>query len=179
MQQAWLTIPHGTYAEKGYGQTGPTMPLQGPIRHDQVFKDLLRVWEIIDPSTSPTQVGTKMRDDAIEFVNKGYADGKWKVWADCHKLIDEQDGVGDATPEGMEAFSFETDGKDSDDDDGDGEGDDGGGPDETFGDGPDEPHGPDIGDDYDEGDDGSEGGDGPGGGTDGVSPSPMRRSQNL
>jgi hypothetical protein len=61
-----------------------------------------------------------------------------------------------------------TDGKDSDEEDGDGEGGDGGGPDETFGDGPDEPHGPDFGDGYDEGDDGSEAGDGPGGGTGGV-----------
>ena len=103
-----------------------------------------------------------MRDGAIAFVQKGDDGKKWTVWADCHKLIDEQDGGADATPEGMEAFGFDTDGKDGDGEDGDGEEGDGGGPDETFGDGPDEPHGPDIGDDYDEGDDGSEGGDGPG-----------------
>ena len=114
-----------------------------------------------------------MRDDAIAFVQKGYADKQWIVWADCHKLIDEQDGVRDATPEGMEAFGFDLHGKndehdDTDGEDGDSEDGDGGGPDETFGGGHDEPHGPDVGDDYDEGDDGSEGGDGPGGGTGGV-----------
>jgi hypothetical protein len=81
--------------------------MEGAISQGDLFKDLLRVWEQIEPSTSPTQVGTKMQEDAIGFVNQGYADKKWQVWADCHKLIDEQDGVGDATPEGMEAFSFD------------------------------------------------------------------------
>ena len=77
VQQAWLTIPHGDYAEKGYGQTGPAMPMQGAISQEQVFKDLLRVWKIIDPSTSPTQVGTTMRDEAIKFVKKRTC--RWQV----------------------------------------------------------------------------------------------------
>ena len=111
VQHAWCTIPHERFAEKGYKQTGPALPMPGAISQGDPFKELLRVWEIIDPSTSPTQVGTKMRDDAIAFVQKGYDDQKWTVWADCHILIDEQDGVADATPEGMEAFGVEPHGK--------------------------------------------------------------------
>ena len=169
VQAAWLSIPHARVAEKGHKQTGPALPLQGALSQEDLFKDLLRVWEVIDPSTSPTEVGTAMRDDAVAFVQKCKEEGKWLVWADCHKLIDDQDGLGDALPEGMDAFGFdahgeddeqnESDGEDTDDEDGGG-----GGPDEEYGGGPDEPYAPDGGDDYDDGDNGSgdDGDDGPG-----------------
>ena len=56
-----------------------------------------------------------MRDAAVQFVNAGYAAGKWTTWADAHLLIDEHDEEDDPTPEGMEAYSFHA--RDSDEED--------------------------------------------------------------
>ena len=80
------------------------MPMQGALSHDDLFKDLLHVWEQIDPSKTPTEVGTAIRDEAIAFVKKGFDEGKWRVWADCHKLIEEHEGIEEKAPDGMEAF---------------------------------------------------------------------------
>ena len=175
VQEVWLSVPHAKFAATGYKQTGPALPMQGAISQEDLFRDLLRVWEIIDPSTSPTQVGTKMRDDAVAFVQKGHEEGKWTAWADCHQLIEEQDCLADATPEGMEAFGFDAHGNDDDQHEPDEEGSDdedggGGGSDLEHGGGPDEPYGSDVCDEYDDGDDGSgdDGYGGLGGGTGGV-----------
>ena len=37
VQTAWLCIDHANVAEKGYKQTGPTMPLRGPVAVHDVF----------------------------------------------------------------------------------------------------------------------------------------------
>ena len=103
VQAAWTMIPHDHVAEKGYKQTGPAMPLKGPVKHKEVFGDLLTVMESIQEST-PQEVGMKLRDDAVAFVQDGYDKFLWRTWADCQKLITEQDGVDEAEAEGMEAF---------------------------------------------------------------------------
>ena len=73
VQAAWMAIPHSALAEKGYKQTGPTMPMTGPVNPEDVFKDLLTVLEAIDPSSTPTEVSLKkVREDAIDFVREGY-----------------------------------------------------------------------------------------------------------
>ena len=73
VQAAWMAIPHSALAEKGYKQTGPTMPVTGPVNPEDVFKDLLTVLEAIDPSSTPTEVSLKkVREDAIDFVREGY-----------------------------------------------------------------------------------------------------------
>ena len=41
VQAAWVGIDHNGLAEKGYKQTGPTMPMTGPVKPEDVFKDLL------------------------------------------------------------------------------------------------------------------------------------------
>ena len=134
VQEAWLSIDHARVAAKGYKQTGPALPLRGPIAPEDVYHDLLRVLEELEPSSSPLEVGMTLRDEAIAMVKKGHAAGKWTVWADCYTLIEDQDGVGEALEEGLEAYSAEVeeDGEagDDDDDDDDDEDDDeaGGGP---------------------------------------------------
>ena len=55
-QTAWLSIPHEAVARKGYKQTGPTMPLRGPVRPEDVFQDMLRAMEELDPSPTPSFV---------------------------------------------------------------------------------------------------------------------------
>ena len=106
VQTAWLSINHGRVAEKGYMQTGPSMPLTGSVAPSQVFGDLLRVMEELDASSIPTEVSMSLRDEAIAFVKKGFDEGKWTTWADCHKLI-EQHEDGELIEEGMEAFSYD------------------------------------------------------------------------
>ena len=58
----------------------------------------------IDPSKTPTEVGTAIRDGASAFVKKGFDEGTWRVWADCHKLIEWHEGSEEQLPEGMDAF---------------------------------------------------------------------------
>lgn len=42
---AWKNVNHERVAEIGYKQTGPTMPLDGPIAEENVFRDLLPIWQ--------------------------------------------------------------------------------------------------------------------------------------
>ena len=103
VQAAWQCIDHARVAEKGYKQSGPTMPLTGPVAPEDVFGDLLRVMDTIDGSTA-SEVGMTLRDKAVAFVKDGAAKNKWVGWGDCHKLIEEHDGLDEAAEEGMEAF---------------------------------------------------------------------------
>ena len=43
VQMTWMEIDHARVAEKGYKQTGPTMPLEGLVAPEDVFRDLLKV----------------------------------------------------------------------------------------------------------------------------------------
>ena len=144
VQTAWLSIDHARVAEKGYKQTGPTMPLTGTVAPEDVFKDLLRAMEEMDPSSNPLEVGMASRDKDVAFVREGWDAGKWTQWSDCHKLIQDQDGLEEALEyeealeEGLEGVEDCVDDEDSEptDDSGDendggdgGDGNDGGGPD--------------------------------------------------
>ncbi len=104
VQTAWLSIDHGSIAEKGYKQTGPTMPLTGPVAPVDFYKDLLHAMEELHPSPTPTEVDMTLRDKAVAFVQEGVDAGKWTRWSDCYKLIEEQDGLEDSLEEGLEAF---------------------------------------------------------------------------
>ena len=124
---AWRSISHDKVAEKGYKQTGPTMPLTGPVAPEDVFPDLLKVMEQLHPSLSPTEVNMKLRDDQVAFVKAEFEAGRITTWADAHMLIEDQDGAGEALAEGLEAFGVdakdtddEPDESESDDDDADG-----------------------------------------------------------
>ena len=76
VQTGWLSINHARVAEKGYKQTGPTMPLRGPVAVEDVFADLLRVMDELDGSSTPTEVGMTLRDEAVAFVRAGFDSGK-------------------------------------------------------------------------------------------------------
>jgi len=116
VETAWLSINHARVAEKGYKQTGPTMPLRGPVAADDVFHDLLRVMEALDTSSTPTEVGMTLRDEAVAYVREGFDSGKWATWDDCHKLIEEHDCIDEALGEGLEAFGVDPDDTDEDED---------------------------------------------------------------
>jgi hypothetical protein len=188
VQCAWAGIDHSVVAAKGYKQTGPTMPLTGPVHPSHVFTDLLKVIQSCDPTSTPLEVGMTLRDEAVAFVKDGFDSGKWRTWADCHKLIEEHVDGGPPLEEGLEAFGADPYDEDGGED-GDEAGDEDGGEDDgdTSGlsakppDGPsgaDGPEGPD-GPEHDEeglfgpddeygdagdGDDGEDGDDGAGGG---------------
>ena len=74
---------------------------------------MLGVLNRLEPSESPTNVGTQLRDDAIKYVRDGLPvmedgeeirPGKWSCWEDVHLLIEEHEDHS-AAMEGMEAYS--------------------------------------------------------------------------
>ena len=123
VQTAWLAIDHHGVAEKGYKQTGPGMALEGPVLPEDVFPDLLRALEELDPSPDPTEVSMKLRDEAVAYVHKGWREGRWSHWSDCHNLIQDQDGIDEALAEGLEAYDEAAEDTDDDGSDDDEEGD--------------------------------------------------------
>jgi len=123
VETMWRSIDHEGHAKKGYHQTGPTMPLRGPLAREDVWKDLLTVWDEIDPCEDLDGVGTSIRDEAVSFVEKGFAEGRLTTWADAPLVIEEQDDEDDPLPEGLEAFSPDYFPDDSDDEDDDDDGD--------------------------------------------------------
>ena len=77
VKTAWLSIDHARVAEIGYKQTGPTMQLRGPAPVEDVFQDWLRVVMELETSSTPTELGTSLRDHAVTFVREGFDSGKW------------------------------------------------------------------------------------------------------
>ena len=106
---AWRSIDHAHVAQKGYKQTGPAMPLRGPVAVEDVYADLLKVMEQLDNSGTALEVGTTLRDNAVAFVKAEYEAGRLKTWADCQNLIEEHDCLEEAAAEGMEAFGASPD----------------------------------------------------------------------
>ena len=94
VQTMWEQINHARIAERGYQQTGPTMPLEGPVSRSDVQEDLLTVFDKIEAPAGDV-VGVQMRDDAVAYVNKLYNEGLLKVWDDVHLLIEQHDGETD------------------------------------------------------------------------------------
>jgi len=103
---AWKMLNHKSISEKGYEQTGPRLPLTGPIRREQVYKDLRPVLDEIDPPIGLQEVGQKLRDDARAFVEAGFG-SKWSRWEHCKRLIIEHDDEDDPLPEGLEMATFD------------------------------------------------------------------------
>ena len=129
----WRMVNHRHVARVGYMQTGPLLPDTGPIRRNQVYKDLRTVLDEIDPPIGLQEVGQKLRDDAEAFVAKGFPH-KWSTWEHAKNLISEHDDGEDPLPEGLEGYGYDVD-QDHDEDDGpsdydehDDDDDDGGGP---------------------------------------------------
>ena len=102
---AWRSMPHAAIARRGYEQTGPFLPSTGPIRRDQVARDLRGVFDDIDAPIGTQEVGEKIRDDAKAFVDKGFG-VKWRYWSDAPNLLEEHDDEDDPIPEGLEAFGY-------------------------------------------------------------------------
>ena len=126
---AWTSIDHARVADKAYTQTGPKMPLRGPVHPEDVFGDLLRAMEGHAGPGTGTENIMALRDDAVAFVNAEWEAGRLKTWSDYHTLIEEFDDPDEALAEGLEAFDeIPTSDDDNDDkgDDGDEDGDDDG-----------------------------------------------------
>ena len=102
----WEMIDHGKISQKGYEQTGPGLPLEGPIRRDQIYKDLRPVLDEIDPAIGLEEVGVQLREEAKRFVAAGWQ-SKWSSWHHVYRLIEEHDNEDDPLPEGLEAFGYD------------------------------------------------------------------------
>ena len=55
------------------------MALTGPVKPEDVFEDSLRALHELEPSSTPTEVGMTLRDEAVAFVKEGFDAGKWTV----------------------------------------------------------------------------------------------------
>ena len=117
---AWQMQNHKHIAIKGYTQTGPRLPMTGPILYEDVYKDLRDVWHQLDPAIGNQQMGQRIRDEAIAFVDAGW-NTKWSKWQHAKRLIIEHDDEDDPTPEGLEMMPchYEKPANDDDDDDDD------------------------------------------------------------
>ena len=114
----WLQLNHKNIAAKGYRQTGPGMPLTGPVRYQDVYKDLRTVWEQIDPSDDALYMGTSIRQAAKDYVQVEWDAKRATEWRDVWKLIEEHDDEDEPDVEGMEAYQWEPYDDDADDRDG-------------------------------------------------------------
>ena len=112
---AWKMINHKKIAQKGYEQTGPRMPMNGPIKRDDVYKDLRQVFDEIDPPVGLQEVGTTIRDEARAFVLAGWP-RRWSRWEHCKRLIIDHDQEDDPIPEGFEMANYTYAHSDSDED---------------------------------------------------------------
>ena len=68
VQAVWSGIDHAAISHKAYQQTGPLLPLRGPIYTKDVCRDLRGVWQDMCPHPDPYQIGTEIRDEAEELV---------------------------------------------------------------------------------------------------------------
>ena len=123
VRAVWCRLDHAEAARKGYLQTGPTLPMSGPVPHDGVFKDLRNVLEAIakdeDRAWDPLYVDMGIRDEAVKFVNDGWMK-HWNGWnADSiNALIEDHTGREEELVEGQEAFNVEVVPEDEDEDEG-------------------------------------------------------------
>ena len=104
--EMWQGIDHANVRQKGYAQTGPTLPDDATI--DDLFVDLRPVWEHID--------GQALRQQAIQDVNDQWAAGILQSWADAENII-EHHTPHPEVQEGLEGVDWEIV-SDEDEDDG-------------------------------------------------------------
>ena len=126
VQMVWSAIKHDDISRKAYLQTGPATPLRGPVKHDEVFKDLRSVLEKIAEGEGrqwdPGFVDMGIRDAAVQFVDEGWAARRWTGWNQeaIDALVEDHTGVAEALEEGQEAFEVEpvdeSEGPETDDD---------------------------------------------------------------
>ena len=114
----WQGIDHDDTARKAYRATGPGLPLRGPIEREAVGKELVKVWDAIDPGEIAGDLGTEIRDRAIKFINDGWNKGLWTSWSHAYRVIEEHDDDMRPVEEGLEGFEYDED-DDEEDDDGD------------------------------------------------------------
>ena len=114
----WQGIDHDDTARKAYRATGPGLPLRGPIEREAVGKELVKVWDAIDPGEIAGDLGTEIRDREIKFINDGWNKGLWTSWSHAYRVIEEHDDDERPVEEGLEGFEYDED-DDEEDDDGD------------------------------------------------------------
>ena len=144
VKEIWESLDHSAISHKGYQQTGPLLPLDGPIYMRDLCRDLRDVVKDMCPHEDPEQVGTQIRKEAYDLVERMWG-RQCNQWSDYHHVVEDHDDH-KAQDEGEEAMPYEVEGDSGgEDDDADGNDEDGGNNDD---------------------DDGHDGGDSDGGGDD-------------
>ena len=83
----WEKLDHAGISKTGYKQTGPDLPLEGPILKTDIGDDLLPVYEALCPHPDPLEVGTEIREEARKVVNRYWGD-KVHTWQDYSYVIE-------------------------------------------------------------------------------------------
>ena len=60
----WERLDHAAISLRGYEQTGPLLPLEGPIYMSDICRDLRDILKEMCPHDDPDQIGTQIRDEA-------------------------------------------------------------------------------------------------------------------
>ena len=68
--RVWESLDHQAISHKGYQQTGPELPLDGPITMKDVCRDLRDLVKEMCPHEDPLQVGTQIREEARALVDR-------------------------------------------------------------------------------------------------------------
>ena len=125
VKEVWEGLDHSAISHKGYQQTGPLLPLVGPIYMKDLCRDLRDVVKDMCPHEDPEQVGTQIRDEAAALVERMWG-RQCNKWSDYHHVVEDH-ADHKAQDEGEEAMPFEVEGDSGgEDDDADGNVEDGG-----------------------------------------------------
>ena len=72
MKHVWENIDHQAISHTGYMQTGPLLPLEGPIYMTDLYIYLRELLQEMCPHDDPEQVGTEIREEARQLVDRSW-----------------------------------------------------------------------------------------------------------
>ena len=105
VKAVWQSLNHAAISHTGYQQTGPLLPFTGPILMNDVCRDLREVYRDQDPHDDPNHIGTKIREEARQLVEREWNEGHVSSWGD-YRLVVEDHRAHRAQDEGEEAMPF-------------------------------------------------------------------------
>ena len=105
VKAVWENLNHEAISHKGYTQTGPLLPLTGPIHMADLCRDLRELVKEMCPHPDPEQVGTQIRDEARYMVHDLWQ-RQVHSWSD-YRLVLTDHADHSAHEEGEEAMPWE------------------------------------------------------------------------
>ena len=105
VKHVWESLNHSDISKTGYQQTGPELPLYGPIEMSDIARDLRDLVREMCPHLDPTHVGTQIRQEAYDVVETLWNAGIVTSWKN-YRLVVEDHADHRACGEGEEAMPW-------------------------------------------------------------------------